>query len=98
MFSFARQSENSRQKDILAFKGIPFAVSTVEIRPGLFELVEVLDGLEGALRAEQPLDFTPRSVGVTTGLLRTGIVSKECWSCWYGRSSGAQSVVISPRF
>jgi hypothetical protein len=32
-------------------------VVTVEIRSGLLELGEILDGLERALRAEQPLDL-----------------------------------------
>jgi hypothetical protein len=37
----------------------------VELRAGLLELGEILDGLERALRTEQPWICTPRGVGVT---------------------------------
>src|SRR6202521_2677438 len=54
-------------------------VVTVEIRSCLFELGEILDGLERALRAEQPLDLHAaqrRSYDAMARFLRTGIRSK----------------------
>src|SRR6266446_2382959 len=54
-------------------------VVAVEICPGLLELGEILDRLERALRAEQPLDLYPaqrRGDDAMAGLLRTGIGSK----------------------
>src|SRR5260370_26393374 len=54
-------------------------VVTVEIGSCLFELGEILNGLERALRAKQPLDLYAaqrRGDDAMTGFLRTGIGSK----------------------
>src|SRR5258708_34475196 len=51
----------------------------VEIRPRLFELGEILDGLERALRTKQPLDLHAaqrRGVDAMTGFLWAGVGSK----------------------
>src|SRR6202171_2807250 len=54
-------------------------VVTVEIRSGLLKLGEILDGLERALRAEQPLDLHAaqrRGDDAMAGFLRTGVGGK----------------------